>query len=545
MNLRHFARFAAAMLLAVAAPLSAQAPAPAAPALTPEELRAVYNELAETHDGFVYNLNVFRFTTEDAARRQWEIVQRPNIRAQRLDKVFKTVTNRNYYLFGLEPALRDKVTSLYPGERSGVVQAGDSWYIIELVESRPVPVPTLAQVEASIPAFVASGRLPSAAQLQSDPALRARSFANKVRSVDDLAVLPAGFDMNIRLSTMQTLLIRATLTDRADLVEALLKRGANPNLCAHRFCPVALAIYRKSPAAVDALLKAGADPNQSDAAAGVPEGPLSAAAYAGDTALVERLLAAGAKVDGQRRGETPLMAAASAGRRPVAEILVAKGADVFAVRPSGPERTALDAAEGAKQADFAAWLRGLMRAKAKESGLYAWEGWIEQDGKRAPIEDKPVVIKRAAFRVVVRMKPERMLYVSASDDARLLDEFARGDRTGALFSSMNVSFESKEGDDLVVHQPQKPGARWGGSQAWWKDDKDSRFSSVSDTPQGREHAREIRQLVMIDASDKVNDPVPVSAYKGGSIFLMLGTRVHMTFRDDEVFGARSVELKFQ
>ncbi|HVP08846.1 MAG TPA: ankyrin repeat domain-containing protein [Burkholderiales bacterium] len=537
-------RGAAVAVFALAA-AATHAQAPAAPSLSPEELRAVYTELLETHDGFVYTINLLAYPNEEAARRSWEQMQQPRFRAQRFDKIFKNVAPRNVTLYAVDLPMREKLANLAEGERSGPVLTVRGWLIAEMLSMRLAAAPKLEEVQAAIPKFVAAGTLPTAAQLQSDPALRARSIANKVRTAEELGALPADFDVNMRLSSMHTLLIRAILADRLDVVEGLLRRGANPNLCAHRFCPLQLAVYRKSPAGVDALLKAGADPNQSDPSIGVPEGPLAAAAYTGDAALVERLIAAGAKVDGQRRGETPLMAAASAGNRAVAELLVAKGADVFAMLPGGPERTALDAAERAKRSEFAIWLRGLMREKAKESGQYAWEGWIEQDGRRAPIDGKPIALKRAPFRIVTRMKPERILYVSASDDARLLDEFAKGERVGGLFSNANVSFESKEGDDLVVHQAQNPGARWGGSQAWWKDDKDSRFSGVSDTPQGREHAREIRRLVVIDSADKVNDPVPVSAYKGGSIFLVVGTRVHMTLMDDEVFAARNVELKFQ
>jgi hypothetical protein len=228
----------------------------------------------------------------------------------------------------------------------------------------------------------------------------------------------------------------------------------------------------------------------------------------------------------------------------MAEQLIATGADLFAVSRSAPERTALDFAERRKHTEFAAWLRGLMRTKAKDSGLYAWEGWIEQDGRRIAIDGKPVTLKKAPFRIVVRMKPDRMLYVSASSSPQLFEEFRKAGPDSALLSSANISAEGKEPAELVVHEPQKPGERWGGSHAWWKDDTDSRFTSVTDTPQGKEHAREIRSLIVIDASDKINDEIPVAAYKGGSLYLVIGTRIHMTFMDEEVFDGKTLELKF-
>ncbi len=548
MRLYVFARCAAfALLMAAVSPLYAQAlvipPAP----MSRDDLATVYTELMQTYDGFLYTVHLLGYPDEDSARKGWERLQGPPFRMQRLDRIFKNVTPRNVFLFQLDPALREKLVSLTAGQRTGPVLTARGWVLCEFVSKRVTPVPGFEQVQAGIPGFVAARVLPSASELLSTPALRARTVANQIWTTDALSAAPGDLDVNMKLSSENTLLMRAVSLGRFDLVEALLKRGANPNQCARGSCPLEGAIFGGSRAAVDLLLGAGADPNQRDPSIGVEEGPLGAAVAKGDVEIVTRLIASGAKVNAQGKGASPLMAAAETASRPMTELLIAKGADLFAVTDSAPARSALDVANHGKHAAYAAWLRGLMREKAKGSGNHAWDGWIEQDGRRVAIDGKPVTLKRAPFRIVVRARPGQMFYASASNDARLVEEIRKGDPDSAFFSTMTTSAENPTGDtSLVVHEPRKPGERWGGNHAWWaKSESEKRFSSFKDTPQGREHVREVNSLIVIDAADRINDEAPVSAYKGASLFLALGTRVHMTFMDDEVFGVRTVELKFQ
>ena len=512
--------------------------------MSPEDLRTVYAELLQAHDGFLYTVHMVAYPSEEAARKAWEQLQQPRLRMQHFDKIFKNVTPRTFFLFAVDQPLRDKLVNLYSGERTGPVLTVRGWVIAELVSTRPAPPPKFEEAQASIPNLVKVGVLPSAEQLRTDPALIKRSAVNAVHSVDDLRAAPADLDVNLRTSSGQTLVIRALLTDRTDLLEELLKRGADANACAHKFCPLQLAIYRGSRRGFDLLLERGANPNQRDPSIGVMEGPLAAAAFRGDMEIAGRLLEAGALVKGEEGREPPLVAAAGAAQRQMVELLISKGADVLAITKTAPERTALDAAQRSKNAEFAAWLRGVMLARAKESGQYAWEGWIEQDGTRHAL-DKPITLKRAPFRIVVRMRPERVLYVAAATDRRLFEEFRSPARDGALFFGGNVSFESNEGKDafLVVYEPGAPGERWGGSQAWWASDAGTRFTTTTDTQGGPEHAREIRELTVFGAGDKRMD-MPVAQYGGKALYLVLGTRIKMTATLDEVFDGKAVELRF-
>ncbi len=539
------------LLLLIAFGADAQVPdaAPApAQAMSQDDLRAVYTELTQTHDGLYYTFHLLLYPTEESARDAWEKLKQPRFRMQRFDRLFKNVTPRNAYLFTLDPALRERMVSLYPGERTGPVLTRRGWVIAELLSSRPATAPAFAEVSPNIPALILAGVLPGPTELKVSATLRHRAIGNAIQSVDDLRLAPPDLDVNMKLSSQDRLLPRAISRGRLDLQEALIKRGANPNLCARKFCPLQIAIFQGSPDSVDLLLKAGADPNQVDASIGVAEGPLGSAAFRGNIEMANRLIVAGAKVDGQGKSESPLMAAASAANRPMVEFLLSKGADPFYVTPSGPARGALDSAERSKNAEFAGWMRAMMLARARASGQHSWTGWIEQDGKRFPLDGKPITLKRAPFSIVARMKLDAMLYASASTDVRLFEEFRKADRESAFLSSGNISAEAKESNGIVVHEPKKAGERWGGSEAWWKDEKDSRFTSVKDTPQGREHTRRIEQVVVIgaeekDGKDKFTEST-VFEYAGRSMFIVLGTRVRMTFMDDAVMEPKEVEVRF-
>jgi uncharacterized protein len=92
--------------------------------------------------------------------------------------------------------------------------------------------------------------------------------------------------------------------------------------------PLHWAVYRIDPELVDALLARGAKP---DVVNLYGSSPLVEAVKTGNAGLVNRLLEAGADVESPNAdGQTSLMLAARAGAAEVAEVLVAHGADVNA-----------------------------------------------------------------------------------------------------------------------------------------------------------------------------------------------------------------------
>ncbi len=247
-------RFLIAALAAACSAAHAQAPAP----MSQEDLRLVYTELSQTHDGLLYTVHMVAYSSEETARKTWEEVDQPRYRRLRLDKLFTNVQARTGYLFTFDPPVRERLVTLYNGERAGPIRTARAWVIVELLGTQPAPVPPLASVEASIPGLVAAGALPSAQDLRSNPDLRKRSAANAVRSMEDLRKAPADLDVNRRLSTGETLLIRSLLGGNNDLSRELLRRGADPSACAYKFCPLHLAIFRGDKTLVTRLIDAGA-----------------------------------------------------------------------------------------------------------------------------------------------------------------------------------------------------------------------------------------------------------------------------------------------
>jgi ankyrin repeat protein len=127
----------------------------------------------------------------------------------------------------------------------------------------------------------------------------------------------------------------AVLADRSDLVELLLRAGANPNV-KNRYgvTPLSVACENGNATIVEALLKAGGDPNVALASG---ETPLMTAARTGNSAAVRLLLAHGILIDAREptRQQTALMWAAAEDNAAAVELLVAAGADVKARSKGG------------------------------------------------------------------------------------------------------------------------------------------------------------------------------------------------------------------
>lgn len=174
---------------------------------------------------------------------------------------------------------------------------------------------------------------------------------NAIASDDLPAVrflLDQGVDPNYRSTGVGTPLAQAAMKGNADIVDELLKRGAQVDLARPGDGMTALLWAAKSgnPRAVQLLIDAHADVNHRS---GIGFFPLNAAACNGRDIVVRQLLDAGARVDeADHLGRTALMCAARNGDEGIVEMLLERNAEID--RRSGMDETALSLAAETQQA---------------------------------------------------------------------------------------------------------------------------------------------------------------------------------------------------
>jgi hypothetical protein len=254
--------------------------------LSPEQLVALYLEAAAVHNGFVYTIDFARFGDCSQAQKVVSELNTPPNRLKPLRQVTKASRYANRFLFAMEPELREQVRSMSDGERTGVVKlASGECVLAEVVEYQQRPMLEPKELGPSLALTVDRGWLPHPDLLEQDPKLRRRTLANRIRTVADVEALPSGFDVNTRRSDGHTILTHALLVNQADVARATLTRGADPNLCGPRYCPIELALAlrdeQQARELFELLLQAGADANQSDRAPHTRLVPLSTEAGKG------------------------------------------------------------------------------------------------------------------------------------------------------------------------------------------------------------------------------------------------------------------------
>lgn len=155
--------------------------------------------------------------------------------------------------------------------------------------------------------------------------------------INDLAVveglLKGGLSPNPAQLAFETPLSVAANVANEEMVNILLKYGANPNISfRYGSCALSYACYQKDSAlkekqlaVVKALLDAGADPNFTGSN---HETALCSAVCSDNKDLVELLYAAGAKVEPCPAGWMPMIRAAQTGQMGMIEWLLEKGANI-------------------------------------------------------------------------------------------------------------------------------------------------------------------------------------------------------------------------
>ncbi|CCW19078.1 Ankyrin [Sphingobium indicum BiD32] len=161
-----------------------------------------------------------------------------------------------------------------------------------------------------------------------------------------LAAAPASAQELPPPERRQELLFEAAKLGRTDLIPALVKAGGDVNAYEARgFTPLILAAYNGQAAAVDALIAAGADPCKPDANQG--NTAQMGVAFKGDDAIAARLLKEKCDVNARNNaGQTALMMAALFGRTKQIDLLLAAGADPAIADASGRTAAVVAATQG-------------------------------------------------------------------------------------------------------------------------------------------------------------------------------------------------------
>ena len=522
--------------------------------LKPDQLLALYLEAAAVHDGMVYTIDVARFADCSDAQRTIAQFDMPPNRMKALRQLVKTSRYVNRYLFALEPELREQVRSMRDGERTGIRLANDECLIAEIIDSKAQPMPEPKELGPVLPLVVDRGWLPHPDLLQQDAKLRSRTAANKIRSVADIDALPAGFDFNTVRSDGHTILTHALVLEKVDVANAVLAHGANPNLCAPRYCPIQLALTLRdrqlARELLERLLNAGADPNQFDRAQRTRLLPLASAAGK-DLGLVERLIKAGAKVNGVPDASPPIFFAAATGRQDVVDYLIAQGADLFVRDASraGLPNTVYTAAQETKSPLFVEWIEKRMIEAAAKSGKYRCELWLEQDGHRVNGSGSEYRLKRAPFRIVVRLaEPSTRGVLLASAETRAFHDDVRSrSPESAMFRSATTVAEETDGtSDWLDVLPAGSSTSAGSTQFWfWTTEVDRRFSGRRSAGGAIEYFKDIRAIALDQGSGSQEfKPMPIDQYSGTDIYVVAAVPVELSALDQRFVDPVLLKLTF-
>lgn len=553
-------------------PTASATAAPPTPAWTPEQWQALWNAAQHTAGTTAYEYK-WAFFSDITRARMARVSGLRNIGA-------RTAPN----LLAVPKAIRLALINLYlPGEKSEPLpytnRGTPGWVVVELLRtSRAVPLAPGPEFERDARTWVAQGLLPPPDALLADPQELARMAYWQALTPEAVKAVPAAWSPNLEFGNYLTPLTRAILTERRDLVTALLERGASLQQCGVLGCPLHVALgipdAAKAQEWVKWLLERGAKPDTLDTRhLTASDTPLTTAVFQGKLAIAETLVQGGASPDGAPQGRhTPLFEAAVTHRKDTVQWLIARGASVLPFDDRGqpaPGGVAhlYSAALSTDDAEFAAWAEKTMLSAAQASPQYRFNAFIEQAGRRYPLQDGANhTLKAAPFKLVLVLKPGESTGVTmgASFDKAWADEVRRGELRNPMFrpfSSAALAEPPAEGSyDLLVGQPcpaeappppattrtttAKPDDTCPGVQFVLQTDASARKDFHEMRPGASEYVREVRRV--FDVATERDLSIPLEQFRGKTLQLVLATALNLGGPDGlRLIAPRFVTLKLQ
>ncbi|NDY93273.1 hypothetical protein [Ideonella livida] len=517
----------------------------AVPEWPQEDWEAVYNAWRHTAAGTPStDWRVAYFATEDQARRGR--LERWGTGTHHLAPQRHASSQADVPL-----ALRTALGNLTrPGERSPVlalkgVEGEPEWAILELVARGPLERPADRQAfMRQAAAWVGQGLLDGPAALRADPDHAARVAYLDATTAQAIKAVPPHLSPNVRLGSGLTPLTWALLSTDLDRLQALLDRGADPNLCGQLGCPLHLLGLKEDAATratwLERLLQAGARPDAVDTTYRFASTTaLGDAVLKGDMGTARRLRRAGAHPDGVPGvSATPLEMALETGQRAAAQWLVAEGASVL----PWEDRSIQDPARGAlgrgnpwlasrDHPDLQSWIEGLMMSAAAARPEHDIRLIVEQDGRRQPVQDGGVLTLRPApFRLIFVMPGTHPRGVTLT--ASLSPSFAQAARrnhrgNGALIPSRSgalTEVDQPNAGALLLHDTPVGGTSRdqavGGHVVLQADPSVRRDFHAQ---RGTEYIREVAHVTAVPEQGEPGPDRPITALKGQQLELVYGS----------------------
>lgn len=489
MTIPRLAHGLAALLFA----MSSSAFAQSFSALPGDDKKLLWEEALATFDGSTYKYRVTAFATEDEAK-------------QCLQNTFTCMKQKNARRFGythrsneMPPALRNVVVALAEDDVAPPLRSPDGaeWWVVSLTKRASAKFTEEVQPGPWLERF-AFISLPPVDALKNDPELLARRALNRLSGAEALPPLMASGrvqpkQLDMRLSSGATALLKAVYLKDLALMTALLDAGASPDACGVSACPLTTALLLSQGDAVRLLLSRKANPNGSGF--GLP--PLMAVAETADRELTAALLKAGANIL-QTHVER-----------------LGMGMEM--------KRSVMFYASSQEKA-YTDWLLEQVNAAVAQRKAHDWSAWIEQDGKRVPVKDGATIdLKRRPFKLVFRANPNDSFRVLATEDPMIFERSSEFSFRRSLLGGFHVGASSATSKYITLFNAKvekDATALMTGSTNEWSHSDDPEQQNGTRRVQlkqgGVEYVHEIEEIIT-ESTETL-----LTAYKGPGLVWVMG-----------------------